>query len=176
MASVLRNSERIKIGRMPFLLYLVEFILAYVLAANLYKFGNLTIGFNLSTAENMVKSLYLLLSTVISSELTIRTMVCLSSALKRSWQLASRTMLIQLLFISINECLLGSWSRIPLLESELFFAILCVTSLIILFLPHVRKYYTPPKVEVPPVKDWIPYIIYDNSKDKQYRYVLRYDR
>lgn len=160
---------------MPYILYIVEFTLAYNMALNLYKFSQLGVGLNLDTPEGAVKSFYILFSTILSSELTIRTMLKLSSAQRMSWQLANRTMIIQSIFVLLNEFVFGSWARNALLQSELPLILVYLGCMVILFLPHIRRYYTPPLVKPPPVREWIPYIIYDFTAREKYRYAFEYE-
>ena len=161
--------------RLPLLLYPILFVLAYTLSANFFRFTELNNGLDLSTTERAFESLYLLFSTVISSELTIRTMVKISRAERTSWGLACRTMFVQLFIIVMNKFILSRMSQ-PLLDiSETYVAIACVISIGILFLPSIRKRYVPPMMDMPPIKDWIPFIFYKN-KDRKFRYAFGYDK
>lgn len=169
------GGERTSIARMPRILYLVEICLAYILSFNIYKFSVLSYGLDLSTLESSVRYLYILGSTIISSEMTIRTMVKLSSAQKKSWQLANKTMILQIFLVLLNGYVFGNWARNPLIQSEVPFVFVCILCMLIMFLPHVRKYYTPPMVGTTEAKKWIPYILWDFTKDSRYHYVFGYD-
>ena len=169
------GEERSKITGMPRILYLVEFALAYILAFNIYKFSVLSYGLDLSTLGSAVKHLYILASTIISSEITIRTMVKLSSAQRRSWQLANKAMIIQVFFVLLNAFIFGNWARNQLIQSEIPFIMVCILCMGIMFLPRVRRYYTPPMVKTAEAKKWAPYILYDTTNDSSYRYVFGYD-
>ena len=161
--------------RMPRILYLVELALAYILAFNIYKFSFLSYGLDLSTLGTAVKYLYILASTIISSEITIRTMVMLSSAQKRSWQLANKALLIQVFLVLFNAFIFGNWARNQLIQSEIPFILVCIACMFIMFMPRVRRYYTPPMVKTDEVKKWAPYVLYDSTKDSSYRYAFGYD-
>ncbi len=162
--------------RIPFLLYPVILVLAYNLAYNLYKFSLLAFGLDLSTTDSSVKSLYILFSTVLSSEMTIRAMVKISSAQKIAWQIATKTLVIQSFFVILNEVLFGRWSANILLESEIPLLFIYMACMIIMFLPHIRRYFIPPMVEMPKIRDWIVYMVIDLTHSERYRYAFKYDK
>lgn len=170
---MLSDKERSKNGKMPVILYLVEVMLAYNLSTNLFAYSTLAVNFNLSTPELAARYVYVLISSMISAELSIRSMINMSSAQKKSWRLVCRTMLIQIAFILVDEFVLQfSFSR-TILPTELPIAGLNLVSLLLMFLPKIRKYYTPPLVEMPDIKHWVLYI-FSIRNDKRYRYAFEY--
>ena len=170
---MLSDKERSKNGKMPVILYLVEVMLAYNLSTNLFAYSTLAVNFNLSTPELAARYIYILISSMISAEMSIRSMINMSSAQKKSWRLVCRAMLIQIAFILVNEFVLQfSFSR-TILPTELPIAGLNLVSLLLMFLPKIRKYYTPPLVETPDIKHWVLYI-FSIRNDKKYRYAFEY--
>ena len=162
--------------RMPRILYVVELVLAYNLAFNIYKFSTLSYGLDLSTFSSSVKYLYILISTVVSSEMTILTMVRLSSAHRRFWRLAVKTMIIQSFIVLLNGIVFGNWASNPLIQSEIPLVFVYILCIVILFLPKVRRFYTPPMVRTPEIKRWIPFIAIDRTKEHRHRYIFEYDK
>ncbi len=161
--------------KMPYLLYLIEIVMAYNLSSNLFKFSLLTTGFDLSTLEYAIDNIYILFSTILSSELTIRSMVRLPSAIKSTWRFTFKTLVIQAAIIFMNVYLFDNWSSNPLIQSEVPVAVFCLACILILFLPHIRRYYTPPNLEVPKAWDWILYVLYKHREEKGYRYTFDCD-
>jgi len=167
------DGEVSKNGKMPVILYLVELMLAYNLSTNILAYSSLAVSFNLSTPELAARCIYILISNMISAELSIRSMINMSSAQKKTWKLVCRTMLIQIAFIMVDEFVLQFSVSRTIVPTELPIAALCLVCLLIMFLPKVRKYYTPPLMEVPDVKSWALYIFTQKS-EKKYRYVFEY--
>lgn len=161
--------------KMPHLLYLIEIVMAYNLSSSLYKFSFLATEFDLSTFNDSIDSLYILFSTILSSELTVRSMVRLPSAIKSTWRFTFNTLVVQAAIIIANVYLFDNWSSNPLIESEMPVAALCLLCTLILFLPHIRRYYTPPNTEVPKAWDWILYVLYKHRDEKEYRYTFGYE-
>lgn len=169
----LTDKERAKNGKMPVILYLVEVMLAYNLSTNLFAYSSLAVSFDLSTPELAARYIFILISSMISAEMSIRSMINMSSAQKKSWRLVCRTMLIQIAFIMVNEFVLRFSFIRSVLPTELPIAGLCLVSLLIMFLPKIRRYYTPPLVEMPDIKHWTLYI-FSIRDDRKYRYVFEY--
>lgn len=169
------SSKSLGSQKMPYLLYLVEVVLAYNLSSSLYKFATFTLEFDTSTLSSAIDSLYILLSTILVSELTIRSMIRLPTAVKSTWRFTCKALMTQAVVILANVYIFGNWSSNPLIQSEVPIAALCMICVLIMFLPHVRRYYNPPNLEVPGSWDWFLYIIYKHKKEKKYRYEFGYD-
>ena len=159
---------------MPLILYLVEIVLAYCLSANLYTFSlELGSGMEKDTLDNMVKDLYILLSTIVSTLLCIRSMLTLPSAKKRAWNTTVRTLIFQMAIILFDESM-GIW-RAKLIESEVPVAIVCFVCIIIMMLPSIREFYTPPRVKLPKLKYWIIGLVHDKLDIRKNKYHFTYD-
>jgi len=159
---------------MPLILYLVEIVLAYCLSANLYTFSlELGSGMDKDTFDSMVKGLYILLSTIVSTLLCIRSMLTLPSAKKRAWNTTVRTLIIQMAIILFDESQ-GIW-RAKLIESEIPVAIVCFVCIIIMMLPSIREFYTPPRVNLPKLKYWIIGLVHDKLDIRKNKYRFTYD-
>jgi hypothetical protein len=165
---------RSRFGKMPLILYLVEIVLAYCLSANLYTFSlELGSGMDKDTFDSMVKGLYILLSTIVSTLLCIRSMLTLPSAKKRAWNTTVRTLIIQMAIILFDESQ-GIW-RAKLIESEIPVAIVCFVCIIIMMLPSIREFYTPPRVNLPKLKYWIIGLVHDKLDIRKNKYRFTYD-
>lgn len=91
--------------------------------------------------------------------LAVEALLGLTSAKPQSWRKVVRSALIMTLSAIFVEVL----KYFELYMSSLNFGLLIsvamtVMVLLIMFLPHVRRFYIPSEMEVPPVKDWIMFI------------------
>ena len=165
---------RSRFGKMPLILYLVEIVLAYCLSANLYTFSlELGSGMDMDSFDSMMKDLYVLLSTIVSTLLCIRSMLTLPSAKKRAWNTTVRTLIFQMAIILFDESM-GIW-RAKLIESEVPVAIVCFVCVIIMMLPSIREFYTPPRVKVPKIWYWLIGLIRDKQDIRKNKFRFTYD-
>ena len=94
--------------------------------------------------------------------------VCSSNL--RSWRRAIRSLIFLLLAGLAYRILDYGYS---VTDVRVIF-IVSMASIFILFIPGVRRFYTPPLVEMPPLKRWILYVFF-RPKDSFRKYEFVYD-
>ena len=85
-------------------------------------------------------------------------------------------MIIQSFIVLLNGIVFGNWASNPLIQSEIPLVFVYILCIVILFLPKVRRFYTPPMVRTPEIKRWIPFIAIDRTKEHRHRYIFEYDK
>ncbi|MBQ7621737.1 MAG: hypothetical protein IJV02_04925 [Candidatus Methanomethylophilaceae archaeon] len=162
-----------KTGKVPLVMYVLDVILAIVLTRNLWSFivSIQSVKIILYNPDQGIQYLYLLLSSIYISYSTMLTMMTLQSAKKESWRAAARRMLIIGVMGFVNE-FLSIGTPVMLFRETM---IVVTIAYIILFLPGVRKYYTPPLSEDKSILAWIRYILI-KPKDWNYVYTFNYSK
>lgn len=158
-------------GRVPMIVYVLDVVLAVALAGNMWSFFTsiAVAGSLISNPEYGVQVLYLLISSVYISLTIIYTMMTLQSARKESWRYAARRIFLIGLTGFLNEYVSMGVSVMRFCEAM----ILVIIAYMILFLPGVRKYYSPPLSEEKSLFAWIKYILI-KPKDWNYTYTFDY--
>ena len=107
--------------------------------------------------------------------LTVNSILGIPSARPQSWRVVIRASII----LFITNFLYGCMEDLGLISTGIVFRIEYVGIIvllvdIIMFLPSVRKYYTPPLSEMPPIKKWIMYLVNIPLVDAEsYRFVYK---
>jgi len=159
-----------KAGEMPRALYILQAIMAIILARNLWTFFvSFLATASGSIADMDIGTLYLLVSSLYMSLSAVYTMLTLQSARKVAWRGAARRAFMIALTGYINEYV-DRGQSIMLFQDSMVVAIIAY---IILFLPSVRRYYTPPLTEGGTILDWLKYIII-KPKDRNYVYTFEF--
>ena len=158
-------------GKAPMIMYVLDVVLSVALASNMWSFfSSVALTGNLvRDPEYGVQVLYLLISSVYTSLTVIYTMMTLQSARKESWRYAARRIFLIGLTGYFNEYLSMGISVMRFWEAMILVAI----GYVILFLPGVRRYYSPPLSEEKNIFAWIRYILI-KPKDWNYTYTFDY--
>ncbi len=139
---------------MPLILILAEINMTIILARNMYFYYVMT-AYIRHDPISMTNSIFAICLTTVTSLLTIRTMLNLPSASRQSWRGTLRTLIV-LIFMSMFY--LFFTNHYPIFDIRMV-VFLTVVDIAILFLPSVRRYYTPPLTETPEIKEWIKFAL-----------------
>ncbi|AMK13311.1 hypothetical protein AUP07_0254 [methanogenic archaeon mixed culture ISO4-G1] len=142
----------------PKILLIGEFLLAVVLFRYLLNFTSMVSpieGSWLKVAVNLISIVLSLMLTI----LTVNSILGIPSARPQSWRVVVRASVI----LFITNFIYGFLEDMGLISTGIVFrieyvGIIVVLVDIIMFLPSVRKYYTPPLSEIPPLKKWFMYL------------------
>lgn len=142
----------------PKILFIGEFLLAIVLFRYLLNFTSMVSpieGSWLKVAVNLISIVLSLTLTI----LTVNSILGIPSARPQSWRVVVRASVI----LFITNFIYGFLEDMGLISTGIVFrieyvGIIVVLVDIIMFLPSVRKYYTPPLSDMPPLKKWFMYL------------------
>ena len=154
---------------MPLVLLIAEINLTLMLSRNLSNFYTLTVYIK-SDLISVATSVGLLSLTAVMTLLTINTMIGLPSSKKTSWRGAVRSTIVLIVSFTLFNLL-----KIDMFRSTAYWMpFLALMVLLILFLPSVRRYYTPLMTEYPPLSDWIRYLTtFGHDPGDDYRFVYK---
>jgi len=145
--------------RMPLILLVGEFMLAFVLLRYLLNFTSMvspTEGEWIQVWANLQSIIVSLLMAV----LTVSSIIGIPSAKPQSWRKVVRSSVLLFLINGLYEYLENHNILISGFVFDIrLIAILMVIVVLIMFLPQVRKYYTPPMMDMPPLKVWALYLL-----------------
>ncbi|MBO7352277.1 MAG: hypothetical protein J6U12_05130 [Candidatus Methanomethylophilaceae archaeon] len=144
--------------KMPKILIVGELLLSFVLLRYLMNFTSMvspTEGDWLQVWVNLQSIVVSLLMAI----LTVSSIIGIPSAKPQSW----RTVVRSAVLLNIINWFYIYLERREILISGVvfdvrFIALLMVVVVVIMLLPQVRRFYTPPMMEVPPIKAWLRYI------------------
>lgn len=171
------NSKRI-----PPVLFVAELLLFIVMFRYMFSFTHSTYPYS---PEWLIRpwTIVSIVFSVVMCVLTIDSMFGIVSARPPSWRKVVRSSV--LLFLSnvvytiayytnfFNEYMAAAVMFIP----NWLALIIMIAVLIIMFLPSVRRYYTPPMVDVPPAKEWLKFVFFTPLfKVDSYKLVYKDDR
>lgn len=145
--------------KMPLVLILSEIILAVVLLRYIMNFTHLVSPVEVGWFRQVLNCISIILSMTMCI-LCVNSIIGLSSSKLRSWRTVVRSsisLFITNLLYTITDSL-GLISSGFVISNE-FAAVLVLLSIVIMFLPSVRDFYTPPVYECPPVKNWIWFLL-----------------
>lgn len=153
-----RDENRLRGTKVPMALWVGKFLLFVMLF--LYVMNMLAIVYpdNLSTTKLIINLIYVTY-TVIASVLAADAFMGLTSSKLKAWRKVLRSALMMVLTALFTEAL----SHFGIMTSTIGIGlvgavILSVLVAVIMFLPHVRRFYIPSVMDVPPVKEWILFI------------------
>ena len=162
-----RQSEK----KFPAVLIIGEIMLAIVLFRYLVNFTSLVSPID-NPGLRMLINLISIVFSIAMAMLSVRAILGIPSARPESWCTVVRSSVT--LFIS--NTVYGLLEANNILYAGFVFpieliGINMVVVLAIMFLPSVRKYYTPALTNVPPIKEWVKFIFYLPLNDSQeYRF------
>ncbi|MBO7352571.1 MAG: hypothetical protein J6U12_06655 [Candidatus Methanomethylophilaceae archaeon] len=158
---------------MPPILLVVEVFIAFAILRNLIVFSIATFIIDPSIVHDVEKELQILIMIVMSiasSILLIKTMFGLPSADRYAWRASIRSIIFMILANLTYQFLGDDFINVLSLEEIILFSAI---SILILMIPSVRSYYIPPLTELPPIKWWIKLCFLrpiDNDYDYQFKY------
>jgi len=152
-----RRKEHTK--KMPLVLILSEIILAIVLLRYIMNFTHMVSPLDGGWFKQVLNCISIILSMTMCI-LCVNSIIGLSSSKLRSWRTVVRSsisLFITNLLYTLTDSL-GLISSGFIIDNE-FAAVLVLLSIVIMFLPSVREFYTPPVYECPPVRNWIWFLL-----------------
>ena len=161
-----RVADRLFGSNMPMVLIIVEIALVVVLIRNIECFLFITFYIP-SEPIDMFKGVSAVVITLVMSIFTVETMIGLPSSKRSSWRTAVRTMILLVPTTLFYE--LTDYGYVAL-STNTILVVMAVT-LLIMFLPHVRRYYVPFMTEAHPLKDWLKLIVLRPSQVPEYEFV-----
>lgn len=153
-----RKKMRTDLRSMPRILIIGELLLAFVLLRYLMNFTSMvspTEGDWIQVWANLQS----IIVSLVMAVLTVYSIVGIPSAKPQSWRSVVRSAIL----LNIINWLYIFLERRDLLISGVVFdarlvALLMVVVVAIMLLPTVRKFYTPPMMDTPPMRVWVRYI------------------
>jgi len=158
---------------MPPILLVVEVFIAFAILRNLIVFSIATFiidPFIVLDVEEELQILIMIVMSIASSILLIKTMFGLPSADRYAWRASIRSIVFMILANLTYQFLGDDFINVLSLEEIILFSAI---SILILMIPSVRSYYIPPLTELPPIKWWIKLCFLrpiDNDYDYQFKY------
>jgi len=158
---------------MPPILLVVEVFIAFAILRNLIVFSIGTFIIDPSIVldvEEELQILIMIVMSIASSILLIKTMFGLPSADRYAWRASIRSIIFMILANLTYQFLGDDFINVLSLEEIILFSAI---SILILMIPSVRSYYIPPLTELPPIKWWIKLCFLrpiDNDYDYQFKY------
>ena len=159
--------KRVKAFNMPASLYVVEIILTYVLIRNMNLFYYLEVS---GWTDNWIRNTILIVILIVMTTLTIRAMIGIPSSDRYSWRTTVRTLIILIpmtviyYVFELGYFFIDPWVLVLIMS----------VSIGIMFLPSVRRYHIPPMRKVPPLKEWVRFILI-RPEETEYRYRFVYE-
>ncbi len=153
------RKDKLRSKKMPFILILAEIILAFFLLRYMYNIDHLIFSDTMPVYK-IVIGLLSLIYTLFVTILTVNAMIGIPSARPTSWRKVIRSSIFLLITAALTNVLdeAGIMAKMEYFPAWVA-VILFVIAMSIMFLPSVRRYYTPPMYDVPPLKRWIMYAI-----------------
>lgn len=145
-------------NRMPPVLVLAELLLLITVFRNIINFV-IVVSPRDPTVSVVIVNLFSIGINAVSTLLAVNGMIGISSSRPKSWRKIARSG-ISLVMLDIYYYIMsvvGFTPRTIVMNSMVVIILMIVVELIV-FLPSVRRYYTPPLFHVPPLKDWILFI------------------
>lgn len=153
-----KKNLREDLRKIPKALIIGEFLLTFVLLRYLLNFTSMvspTEGDWIQVWANLQSIVVSLLMAI----LTVGSIVGIPSAKPQSWrQVVRSAVLLNIInwyyvYLEKKEFLLSG-----VVIDVRIVALLMVVVVAIMMLPHIRRFYTPPMMEVPPLRVWIRYL------------------
>ena len=153
-----QQEDRLQAKKAPIILFVAQILLVMILAR--YGMNFCFISFpDDTTALRMAINTFFIIFNVVMAMLAANAMLGLTSAKLQSWRKVVRSAIILFLMGIFYEVM--DMLGIPPTSMNFslwFVALLTAATLIIMFLPGVRKFYMPPMMDPPKVGAWIKYI------------------
>jgi len=151
------------IKSMPPILVAAELILAVVLVRYILNFTHLISPMPVSFWSAAANIFSILLSMTMCI-LSVNSIMGLSSSKLRSWRTVVRSsislFITNQIFFFLNQA--GVVSSGIFMDNGII-GMMVLLSIVIMFLPSVRRFYVPPVYESPPLRTWIRFLIFAPS-------------
>ena len=160
MVAKKQNKKKLQSKRMPFALVIAEAILALFVLRYCITFLTLSYPAEMPPLR-IIATFFSIGWIVFMTILAINAMIGLPSARPQSWRKMMRAVFFILLTIILSTIgesigLIFDSTTFPLETNLLMFII----TFFIMLLPSVRRYYTPPMYDVPPISKWFMYAMW----------------
>ena len=145
--------------RMPPVLILAEILFLIMVIRNILNF-TILIDPKDPSFRMVLLNLISLGICAVTTIMTVNGMMGMSSARPTCWRKIARSA-FSLLFMAVYYNVLMEFGFIPhgIVMDNMVFLLMVIVVELIMFLPSVRRYYTPPMYRVPPMKEWIKYTL-----------------
>lgn len=145
--------------RMPLILLLGELLLFVMVVRNIINFTVLVMPQE-PTFKVVLSNLFSTGFCAVTTIMAVNGMMGMSSARPGCWRKVVRSA-FSLLFLAVYYNVLGQIGYVPrgIILDNWEFLIMAAVVGIIMFLPKVRRYYTPPMYPMPPMAEWLRYSI-----------------
>jgi len=153
-----QQEDRLQAKKAPIILFVAQILLVIILARYGMNFCFISFPDDM-TALRMAINTFFIIFNVVMAMLAANAMLGLTSAKLQSWRKVVRSAIILFLMGIFYEVM--DMLGIPPTSMNFslwFVALLTAATLIIMFLPGVRKFYMPPMMDPPKVGAWIKYI------------------
>ena len=155
-----RTQGGISRARIPWLLVIGEILLGLAI----YRYAVSFIIGTISDWDEVVGSVMTLLGLLFNLAmilLNVDSVIGIASAKPSSWRKAMRSSVILASISILYDILewLGIDSGFIAFQNE-FILPPVVATILIMMLPSVRRFYTPPLAEMPPLRSWVAYIFF----------------
>lgn len=167
------NKEATSYSKKPPVLILAEAVL--LLLITLYICKICFISMNIKSHElHPYIQFFMFVFDMIMMFIALDAIMGISSKKPKAWRKVIRSTLIMLTITLLGTILQGHINLSSTIIVNVNIAIpIFIPLLILMFLPSVRAYYTPPMMENKPLSDWIRFIGYKPLYPHQ-KYVLKY--
>jgi len=154
-----KNDDMVQGRKVPLVLFVTQILLVMIAVRYGLNFCFISFPDDVPLYRLVLNTAFVIFY-VSMAVLTANAMLGLTSANLKSWRQAVRSAVILTIMSAFYEILeyFGIYSAS--VNFNLWFAaVLTASTLLIMFLPSVRKFYMPPMMEVPPAKEWVKYVI-----------------
>lgn len=153
------KKDKLRSKRMPYILILAEIILVSFLLRYTFTIDRLIFSDTMPVYQ-IVIGLLTLIYTLFVTVMTVNAMIGIPSARPTSWRKVIRSSVFLLITTGLTNILdgLGLMAYTDYFPTWVVVALFAL-AMSIMFLPSVRRYYTPPFYEVPSLKRWVMYAV-----------------
>ena len=146
----------------PLVLAVAQFFLVMILFQYMLRFFFLVMPMEEPTLRQLIVCTFSMIVSLGMGVLTINAMLGLPSARPKAWRKVMRSAIIMLLVNVFYDVVSKMGYTIGMtVLSTLVVAIIVFAVVIIMCLPHVRAFYTPPMYQMPPLRNWLNFLLWE---------------
>jgi|GEM_PF-1392533 len=150
-----KDEHKLRSKKPPKLLFLAELLIMLILIRYTYNAVMITYPVHISLFGDIVNYLNIIV-TMILSVLAASAMMGITSSKPAAWCKVVRSAIIMFIMAIIQGIAthLGYFTLTMNYGITASFALMAII-ILVMFAPHVRRYYLPPMYDMPPLKEWI---------------------